>query len=367
MMELTTSQDVLVRGLQKIQGIVERKNTLPILSHFLLTTQADGVVIHATDLELGYKGYLNTTVNKPGTVTLPARKFYDILRELPAGEPVTLTVENEGWARLTAGSAAFKVPCLPAEEYPALPPVDDADFASLDYAVFEAMVRQTTFATSHDETRYTLSGVLLTSNGSDLTMVATDGHRLAYVRRPLALEKDLRLIIPRKALEEVSRFASDSDAPAIDVAPLENHLVFRRGRSTLVTRLIEGQFPDYEGVVPKSFTRRAIVGHERLRRALRRVSLLSNEKTKPVRIEFTSDSLTLRSNTPEMGEAIEQIPAAYDHEPMEMGFNARYLLEVLDVMEGEQIILDLNDPLSPGVIRSQGDDAYFYVIMPMRV
>ncbi len=366
-MELTASQDVLVRGLQKVQGIVERKNTLPILSHFLLTAHADGVVIHATDLELGYKGYLDTTVNKPGTVTLPARKVYDIVKELPAGVQVTLAVDSQGWTRITAGSAAFKVPSLPAEEYPALPPVDEADFSWLDHDVLEEMIRQTTFATSHDETRYTLSGVLFICNGSELSMVATDGHRLAHAKRPVPWEKELRMIVPRKALEEVSRFASDSEAKEIGLASLENHLVFRRGRATLITRLIEGQFPDYEGVVPKEFTRRVVVESERLVRALRRVSLLSNEKTKPVKIEFERDSLTLRSNTPEMGEAVEELPAQYDSEPMDMGFNARYLLEAMGAITQEHVVLELNDPLSPGVVRPLDNEQYFYVIMPMRV
>src|SRR6266581_1122195 len=331
-MELTTSQDILVRGLQKIQGIVERKNTLPILSHFLLTARDDETIIHATDLELGYKGYLDTTVNKPGTATLPARKTYDILRE-----------------------------------YPALPPVEEAEFSSLDSEVLEEMIRQTIFATSHDETRYTLSGVLVVCDSKEMTMVATDGHRLAHTRRPVSFGRELRVIVPRKALEEVSRFAADSEEKMVEVAPLQNHLVFRKGRATLVTRLIEGQFPDYEGVVPKTFQRRATVEHERLTRALRRVSLLSNEKTKPVRVEFTPDNLILRSNTPEMGEATEQIPAEYQGETMVMGFNARYLLDALAVTTDEHVALDLNDPLSPGIIRPLGDEQYFYVIMPMRV
>jgi DNA polymerase-3 subunit beta len=366
-MELTTSQDILVRGLQKIQGIVERRNTLPILSHFLLTAQADGVVIHATDLELGYRGFLDATVNKPGTVTLPARKTYDILRELPAGAQVVLAVENQGWVRITSGTAAFKVPCLPAEEYPALPPIDDADFCTLDSDMLEKMVQKTVFATSHDETRYTLSGVLLTCDEHDMTMVATDGHRLAHIQRPMSIGRTLRVIVPRKALDELSRFASDSDTQEIDLASLENHLVFRKGRALLVTRLIEGQFPDYEGVIPKEFTRHITVDHERLLRALRRVSLLSNEKTKPVKIEFERDGLTLRSNTPELGEAVEQIPAEYDGEAMVMGFNARYLLEVLAVIDDEQVVLELNDPLSPGMVRPLDDNQYFCVIMPMRV
>jgi DNA polymerase-3 subunit beta len=366
-MELTTSQDVLVRGLQKIQGIVERRNTLPILSHFLLVAQADGVVIHATDLELGYKGSLDATVNKPGTITLPARKTYDILRELPAGEEVNLAVANHGWVRIMAGSASFRVPCLPAEEYPSLPRVDDVDFFSLGGDIVEEMIRKTIFATSHDETRYTLSGVLMMSDGDTLTMVATDGHRLAYVSSAVSLGKTFRFIVPRKALEEVSRFAADSDERDIAMAALENHLVFRKGRSVLITRLIEGQFPDYESVVPKEFSRRVTVDHERFLRALRRVSLLSNEKTKPVKIEFESNNMTLRSNTPEMGEAMEQVPAEYHSESMVMGFNARYMLEALAVMTSEHIHLELNDPLSPGVLRPADQSQFFYVIMPMRV
>ncbi len=365
-MELTTSRDILVKGLQKVQGIVERKNTLPILSHFLLSAQEEGTVIHATDLELGYKGQLDTTVNKAGTATLPARKVYDILRELPAGD-VILSVENEGWARITAGTAAFKVPCLPAEEYPALPPVEEGDFSTISYEILEEMIRHTTFATSNDETRYTLSGVLMVCEGQDMTMVATDGHRLAHVKRSVGLGKDLEVIIPRKALEEVNRFASDSDDKDISLAQLENHLVFRRGQATLVTRLIEGQFPDYKGVIPKDSSRRATVDHDHLLRALRRVSLLSNEKTRPVKIEFTQDHLTLRSNTPEMGEAREEIEAEYNDEPMEMGFNARYLLEALAVMTSERVAIELNDPLSPGVLRCDGDEDFFYVVMPMRV
>lgn len=366
-MELTTSQDILVRSLQKIQGIVERKNTLPILSHFLLTAHQHETMIHATDLELGYKGYLETTVHSPGTATLPARKTYDILRELPAGVAVTVSVETPGWAHITAGSSTFKVPCLPAEEYPALPSMEEAEFASLENEVLAEMIRQTLFATSHDETRAALSGVLMTCDSQELVMVATDGHRLAHSRRPVTFGKELRVIVPRKALEEVSRFAADGEDTAMDVAPLQNHLVFRKGRATLVTRLIEGQFPDYAGVVPKIFSRHATVEHERLTRALRRVSLLSNEKTKPVRVEFTADNLILRSNTPEMGEATECIPAEYEGEAMVMGFNARYLLEALSVTTDAYVVLDLNDPLSPGIIRPRGSEQYFYVIMPMRV
>jgi DNA polymerase-3 subunit beta len=366
-MELTTSQDILVRGLQKIQGIVERRNTLPILSHFLLVAQTDGVIIHATDLELGYKGHLEATVNKPGTITLPARKTYDILRELPAGVEVHMAVANHGWVRITAGSAAFRVPCLPAEEYPALPRIDDVEFSSLNSATLEEMIRKTIFATSHDETRYTLSGVLMVGEADKVTMVATDGHRLAYASSAMSLGKSLRFIVPRKAFEEVGRFAADSDEEEIALAVLENHLVFRKGQSVLITRLIEGQFPDYDSVIPKEFSRHATVEHERLLRALRRVSLLSNEKTKPVKIEFESNSMTLRSNTPEMGEATEQISAAYDGESMTMGFNARYMLEALGVMTNEQVKLELNDPLSPGVLRPADQDQFFYVIMPMRV
>lgn len=366
-MKLTIKQDVFLKGLQKIQGIVERKNTLPILSHFLLTADNNETVIHATDLELGYKGYLATTVNQPGTTTLPARKTYDILRELPAGVSVDLAVSAEGWAYLTAGLSKFKVPCLPAEEYPALPPIDEAEFAEVDSNVFESMIRHTVFATSHDETRYTLSGVLMTCENGSMTMVATDGHRLAHIKQAIDLDKTMQVIVPRKALEEVSRFATDGESEKIEIAVLPNHLIFRKDRATLVTRLIEGQFPDYQGVVPKEHKATATVTHEGLLRALRRVSLLSNEKTRPVRIDFDPQHLTLCSNTPEMGEATDQIPTDYQGDSLTIGFNARYILEALAVTTESDVCLELTDAVNPVILRPSGSDSFFYVIMPMRV
>ena len=366
-MDLTIEQDILLKGLQKIQGIVERKNTLPILSHFLLTADDNETVIHATDLELGYKGYLATTVNQPGTVTLPARKTYDIVRELPADASVNLTVNSEGWAYLTAGLSKFKVPCLPAEEYPALPPIDEAEFTEVDSHTFDAMIRHTVFATSHDETRYTLSGVLMACENGHMTMVATDGHRLAHTKQPMDLNKTLQVIVPRKALEEVSRFATDGESEKIEIAVLPNHLIFRRDRATLITRLIEGQFPDYQGVIPKEHKATATVAHEGLLRALRRVSLLSNEKTRPVRIDFDPQHLTLCSNTPELGEATDQIPTDYQGDNLTIGFNARYLMEVLAVTTESDVCLELTDAVNPVILRPSGSDTFFYVIMPMRV
>ncbi len=366
-MNLTISQDIFLKGLQKIQGIVERKNTLPILSHFLLTADNNETVIHATDLELGYKGYLDTTVNQPGTVTLPARKTYDILRELPAGTSVDLAVNSEGWAYLTAGLSKFKVPCLPAEEYPALPPIDEAEFTEVDSNTFDTMIRHTVFATSHDETRYTLSGVLMTCENGTMTMVATDGHRLAHIKQPMDLDNTLQVIVPRKALEEVSRFATDGESEKLEIAVLTNHLIFRKDRAILVTRLIEGQFPDYQGVIPKEHKATATVAHEGLLRALRRVSLLSNEKTRPVRIDFDPQHLTLCSNTPELGEATDQIPTEYQGDNLTIGFNARYLMEVLAVTTENNVCLELTDAVNPVIFRPSENDSFFYVIMPMRV
>ena len=366
-MDLTISQDIFLKGLQKIQGIIERKNTLPILSHFLLTTDSQDTVIHATDLELGYKGYLETTVNQPGTTTLPARKTFDIVRELPAGASVNLSVSSEGWAHITSGSSKFKLPCLPAEEYPALPAIDDAAFTSIDGHVFGEMIRHTVFATSHDETRYTLSGVLMTCENGNMTMVATDGHRLAHVRQPMTLDRSLEVIVPRKALEEVSRFTTDGESEHIEIGVLSNHLVFRKDRATLVTRLIEGQFPDYQGVIPKEYKAMATVGHEALVRALRRVSLLSNEKTRPVRIDFDSQHLTLCSNTPELGEASDQIPTDYQGDNLTIGFNARYLMDALATTNESDVCLEVTDAVNPVILRPSGSDSLFYVIMPMRI
>ncbi|MDE0207083.1 MAG: DNA polymerase III subunit beta [Candidatus Tectomicrobia bacterium] len=366
-MDLTISQDIFLRGLQKIQGIVERKNALPILSNFLLTAGSEDTVIHATDLELGYEGYLDTTVNQPGTTTLPARKTLDIVRELTAGDSVSVKVESDGWAHITSGSSKFKVPCLPADEYPELPAVDEAVFTSIDGQVFNEMIRHTIFATSQDETRYTLSGVLMTCEGGNVTMVATDGHRLAHVKQPMALDNPSQIILPRKALEEVSRFTTDGESETIEIALLANHVVFRKERATLVTRLIEGQFPDYQGVIPKEHSAVATVGHEGLLRALRRVSLLSNEKSRPVRIDFDSECLTLRSNTPEIGEASDQIPVEYEGDELTIGFNARYLMDALAATSDNNVCLEITDAVNPVIFRPSEGDSFFCVIMPMRV
>ena len=366
-MDLTINQDIFLKGLQKIQGIVERKNTLPILSHFLLIADSQETVIHATDLELGYKGHLETTVNQPGTTTLPARKTFDIVRELPAGASVNLKTGSDGWAHLTSGLSKFKVPCLPPDEYPALPAIDDAVFTSVNSQTFDEMIRHTVFATSHDETRYTLSGVLMTCENDNMTMVATDGHRLAHVRQPVPLDRSLAVIVPRKALEEVTRFAGDGESESLDIAVLSNHLVFRKDRATLVTRLIEGQFPDYQGVIPQEHKAMATVGHEGLLRALRRVSLLSNEKTRPVRIDFDAEHLTLCSNTPELGEASDQIPTDYQGDNLTIGFNARYLMDALAVTQGNDICLEVTDAVNPVILRPSDSDSFFCVIMPMRV
>ena len=366
-MDLTISQDIFLKGLQKIQGIIERKNTLPILSHFLLTAGSQDTVIHATDLELGYEGYLEASANQPGTITLPARKTFDIVRELPAGASVNLKVGSEGWAHITSGSSKFKLPCLPTEEYPALPTIDDAVFTAIDSQVFDEMIRHTVFATSHDETRYTLSGVLMTCENGNMTMVATDGHRLAHVRQPIALDKSLEVIVPRKALEEASRFATDGESENIEIAVLSNHLVFRKDRATLIARLIEGQFPDYQGVIPKEYKAIATVGHEGLLRALRRVSLLSNEKTRPVRIDFDPQCITLCSNTPELGEASDEIPTDYQGDKLTIGFNARYLMDALAVTSQTDVCLEVTDAVNPVILRPSGSDSFFCVIMPMRV
>ena len=366
-MDLTISQDIFLKGLQKIQGIIERKNALPILSHFLLTAENQETVIHATDLELGYEGYLDTTVNRPGTTTLPARKTLDIVRELTAGSNVNLNVSGEGWAHITSGSSKFKLPCLPPEEYPALPAIDDAVFTAIDGRLFEEMIRHTVFATSHDETRYTLSGVLMTCHDGNMTMVATDGHRLAHVKQPLELGQALKVILPRKALEEVSRLANDGESETIEIAVLSNHVVFRKDRTTLVTRLIEGQFPDYQGVIPQEHDAIATIGHEGLLRALRRVYLLSNEKTHPVRIDFDSQYLTLRSNTPELGEATDQIPVDYQGNELTIGFNARYLMDALAVTSEKEVCLEITDAVNPVIFRPSEGDTFFCVIMPMRV
>ncbi len=364
-MEVQIDRDSFLKGLQMVQSIVEPRQTLPILANILLNTNKDQVELTATDLQVGARVSVPARVIGGGSVTLSARKLLEIVKELPAAELVMRLQEN-AWVGLRCGGVTYKLVGLPAEDFPQVEPAVHSEWISLDGTLLREMLAQTSFAISHDEGRYALNGVLFSLNGGELTLVATDGHRLALASRGLpGVNWSGAGIIPRKAVQEVARVVSVGEE--VQVAMGENQFVLRMPNFLLTARLIEGQFPHYEQVVPRGHPRRVMVSRAALAAALRRVSVLAEERTKPVKLFLSPGALKLSAYNPELGEAEELLPVEYAGDEVTIGFNSRYLLDALGPLAADQVVLELKDSTSPGVLKSIENEGYLCVIMPMRI
>ncbi|HWP34982.1 MAG TPA: DNA polymerase III subunit beta [Thermodesulfobacteriota bacterium] len=386
-MEFTIDQSQLVRGLARTQSIVERRSTMPILANVLLAARAgeEGgaaaagpgyVEFAATDLEVGVRTRVPAEVRVPGSVTVNAKKLYEVARELPAG-PIRVAA-REGAAELSAGKVVISLVGLPPEEFPALPAEAEASFAALDLEAVRGMIEQTLYAASSDETRYNLNGVFFerveTEGAAVARMVATDGHRLALADRAVAggLEALRRgVILPRKGVQELKRLldeaAGSGQGEELRVAFRENSGLFRVDGTLLVMRLIEGAFPDYRQVIPRATDGAARVEREAFARALRRVSIVSAEKSRGVKLVLAPGVLEVSTANPDLGEAKEELDLDYRGRRLVIGFNARYLLEFLATIRAETVLLDLQDEVSPGLFRGLGEEGVLGVVMPMRI
>lgn len=363
-MEVELERDAFLKGLQMVQNIVEPRQTLPILANVLLETEGDSVRVTATDLAVGARVSVPAKVVARGAITLSARKLGEIVKELPGGA-LTLKVQENAWVLLRCGGVSYKLVGLAAEDFPAVVPTSSPGWVSLDAKVLKEMLAQTAFAVSHDESRYALNGVLFLIQAGRIRLVATDGHRLALASRPLGDGGGGSGIVPRKAVHEVVRVLGVGED--VQVALVENQFILKMPNFLLVARLIEGQFPNYEQVIPKGHPCRLILSRTTLVAALRRVSVLSEERTKPVKLVLSRGSLKLAAYNPELGEAEETLPLDYSGEEMAIGFNSRYLLDALGALDAEQVAVELKDGMSPGVFRSLEGEEYFCVIMPMRI
>jgi DNA polymerase III subunit beta len=371
-MEVTIRREDLVKGLHLVQGVVERRNTLPILANVLLEPAPEGITLTATDMEVGLRGHAPAQVKKKGSITLNARKLYEIAREVTA-EEVVLKVAQAGWVEVLAGRSKFKIVSLDSKDFPQLPLGSDApDGVTIRIATgtLREMIDKTLFAVSSDETRFNLSGVFV-GNGEDgtLRMVATDGHRLAMIDRRLA---DARLergvIMPRKGLVEARKLLDETDDAEVTMilSAKDVRLILRS--VSFFMRLVEGEFPDYRQVIPGAPRAQARANRDDFLAALRRISLLASERSRGVKLHLEKGRLELSASNPDQGEASEDIEVAYGGEPLTIGFNARYLMDVLAVhAEGDVIEIGLTDEVGPGVLRGSQDPEYSYVVMPMRL
>jgi DNA polymerase-3 subunit beta len=373
-MDIVVTKAELAGALARVQGIVERKNTVPILSCVLLEARGSELSISATDLEIFLRSRHQAQVAKEGAVTAPAKKLFEIIREFPEGD-VRLVAGDKGWVKIEMGRARFKVMSLPNDDFPALPEAAEGERIEIAPALFVEAVEKTSFAMSHDQTRQALNGILLEiepagGDEADLRLVATDGHRLAFIQRRCraAIAGARGMIVPRKAITEMRKLLGDEAAgAAVEISLQENRLFTRIGPALLVTRLVDGQFPDYRQVIPSGGTRVAVVEREAFYRAVRRVSTVTADRVSLVRFGFSADRIAVTAINPELGEASEDVTAECTGGDIELGMNARYVMDVFSVIEQEKVVIEMNEVLSPVLLRPLGDEGYRCVVMPMRL
>ena len=367
-MEVRIDRDTFLDGVQKVQGIAETKGTMPILSHLLLATEQDRISIQATDLEIGAKGYYSANVITAGEMTLNSKKLFDILRELPR-EEVHLVKEDNHWVRVKCGKSKFRLPGMPPEDFPPFPEFSQDSLMEFSSKLLKEMIRKTFFAQSPDETRQVLNGLLLERENGKLKMVGTDGHRLAVVRRDLgdtSKGEKLSYLIPKKALAELMKLIEDEEA-TFSFSAKNNHMAFMQGDQVIVSRKIDGKFPNYQQVIPSDNKLQVKINRNIFQQALKRVALLADEKSKMVRFDIQSGNITLTTDTTELGEAREEIAISYSGEDVSVGLNAKYVLDVLNVMDDEEVVLNLKDEKSSCLITSNADKDYQSIVMPMRL
>jgi DNA polymerase-3 subunit beta len=362
-MKCVISREALLSGLQTVQNVVSTRTTLPILGNALVQAADGKLVISTTDLDTGIRASVECDVLKAGATTLPARRLFSIIRELPAAE-LTLEVDSKQVATITSGNSFFRIMGLPEEDFPPFPKGDGAKIFKLPQGVFRDMLKRTAYAISTDESRYVLNGVLLSFKDNKLSIVATDGRRLALVEQELEFPKgsEVEAILPTKAVQELSRILRDEEPLTISFG--ENQVSFDLGTTFLYSKLIEGNYPNYKQVVPAEAKDRIILERELLLNAVRRVALLSSEKSNSVKLIFSKNNLDITANTPEVGEAKESLAITHKGKDFSIAFNPEFLMDPLKNIESDEIFFDFIDELSPGVIKY--NRPFLYVIMPMR-
>ncbi|MBH0204974.1 MAG: DNA polymerase III subunit beta [Nitrospira sp.] len=375
-MKVRIGRDELLTGLQRVQGVVEKRNTMPILSNVLLEARQEGAEIVATDLEIGMRGLYKAAVLETGGVTISARKLFEIIKELPSGEMELTTGENN-WTTIQMGKSQFKIVGLPSADYPALPAIEREGLTPLSGDGLLELIRKTLFAAGDNDARYILNGLLVTLINTEkkttLRLVGTDGHRLAVAEHEMSqaggkgVPQEIKAIIPKKAAQEMRRLLEEGGDGEPLIGFAKNLMIFRKSGLLLTSRLMEGNYPNYQQVIPKEGGKKISVNRIELESALRRVSVLSRDKASAVKVSFAPGKMTLFSSSPDYGEATEELPARYEGESLSSGFNARYLLDVFGVMDGETVSLQIETPLSPCLIQESESPGFKCVVMPIKI
>ncbi len=366
-----------IKGLSLMQSVAGRKTTLPILSHILLEWEKNFLFLTGTDLETGICEELIATVHEKGKASVSAKKLYEIVRELPE-ETMSIQKKENQWITLQCGKSVFNLAGLDPEEFPSLPAYQEEHFSTVSTQLIREMIEKTVFAASNEESRYHLNGVLFvqTKQGGKeiLRMVATDGHRLSLVDQENLNIRGIEekgMIVPKKGVLEIRKIIGDRDGEeGMGIYFNSTHGFFKMGKSLTVIRLIDGEFPEYEQVIPKGNDKRLVMSKEKMVSSLKRVSTMASERMEGVKISLKKNSMEMSSTHQDFGDAKEEVEVGYEGPPLQVGFNARYLIEALHVMETEEVVMELKDEGSPGILRpssTTGPSSQFCIIMPMRL
>jgi DNA polymerase-3 subunit beta len=368
-MNLTISKDQIIAGLQAVQNVVTSRTTLPILSNVLMRASEGKVEFTATDLDVTVACSVEAKIVKPGATTVPVKKLFGIVRELNGGE-IEIETDEKNVTSIRSGSSYFKIHGLAAEEFPPLPKFKDDKKVLLQQDAVRAMLKKTSFAVSTDESRYVLNGIFMSLKDGKMTLVATDGRRLALVDEEVEIsEKSAgEFIVPAKAINELNRLLQDKGEIEIKFGENQSSFALKddKGFSVLlITKLIEGNYPNYRQVIPGEARERIPINREELLQALRRAEIMTSEKANSVKLSFGKNQLSITANSPEVGEARETLAVNYKGKEMAIAFNPRYLIDPLAALSEDEVFIELIDELSPGVLKINGP--FLYVVMPMRL
>jgi len=370
-MEITVSKADLLKELTATQGVVERKTTIPILSNFLFEAADGELTITATDLDLSLRTSCKAGVKKDGACTIPARKLYDYVKLLGDGDVTIKLLENH-WVNIRSGRSNTKMVGMARSNFPSVPNFPTSGAVKIPAAAFRMLISKTVFAISNEESRYTLNGALMVLKPESITMVATDGHRLAHiVRDGLAFDitGEVKTLVPRKAMVELLSLLSAPDLEYVEFAKDDATLFFRLGSRLLTSRQLTGQFPNYEAVLPKEHNKSVSVRTNELLAALQRVAQFADERSGAIKMRFEKNEVRVSSSSTETGESEDSIETDYDGETLSIGFNSQYLVEFLKATESDTVRIEFKDSQSAGQLRPEGIEEYKYryVVMPMRI
>jgi DNA polymerase-3 subunit beta len=365
-MKFSIAKEPFLEELQILQGIVEKRNTMPILANIMMNVQPNDIEMTGTDLEVGMRTHLVAEIEKPGAITVNGKKIFEIVKSLPEGQTVEVEVKDET-IEIRSGASEFKILCLAKEDYPQVPDARFEKAIKLPLQDVKDMIDRVFYAITQEQ-RYYLNGALLSLKNRQMELVSTDGHRLSYTKKAedgLKLDKELSVIVAKKTLSEIRKFEDEAVEFDLD----ENNLFFKVGPRTLISRIIESKFPNYQAVIPKDNPGRLTIAREELAGAIRRVSLLSAERSKGIKFTIEKNKLRLFSSNPEIGEARDRLAVEYKGQDLEIGFNAQYLLDFLTAVGSEKIVFEIKDENSAVLLRPETEEAIttIYVLMPMKI